>query len=108
MSAILFNPQCIKNYTCSYYWWLFYNLDLKKNERDYINFCRQISYVVCSVGNSHWPASPRRTTLVMEEDREFLLIFLQSYVYELRFKAWGPTTFLTEFQTLFVWLYEID
>ena len=27
-------------------------------------------------------------------------IFLQFYVYDLRFKAWGPTTFLTEFQTL--------
>ena len=30
----------------------------------------------------------------------FLLIFLQFYVYDLRFKAWGLTTFLTEFQTL--------
>ena len=30
----------------------------------------------------------------------FLLIFLQFYVYDLRFKTWGPTTFLTEFQTL--------
>ena len=30
----------------------------------------------------------------------FLLIFLQFYVYDLRFKAWGPTTFRTEFQTL--------
>ena len=32
--------------------------------------------------------------------RNFLLIFLQFYVYNLRFKAWGPTTFSTEFQTL--------
>ena len=32
--------------------------------------------------------------------RNFLLIFLQFYAYDLRFKAWGPTTFLTEFQTL--------
>ena len=32
--------------------------------------------------------------------RNFLLIFLQFYVYDLRFKAWGPTTCLTEFQTL--------
>ena len=31
-----------------------------------------------------------------------LLIFLQFYVYDLRFKAGGPTTFLTEFQTLYV------
>ena len=31
---------------------------------------------------------------------KFLLIFLQFYVYDLRFKAWGPTTFLAEFQTL--------
>ena len=31
---------------------------------------------------------------------DFLLIFLQFYVYDFRFKAWGPTTFLTEFQTL--------
>ena len=30
----------------------------------------------------------------------FLLIFLQFYVYNLWFKAWGPTTFLTEFPTL--------
>ena len=29
-----------------------------------------------------------------------LLIFLQFYVYDLRSKAWGPTTFWTEFQTL--------
>ena len=35
----------------------------------------------------------RRTT-------DFLLIFLRFYVYGLRFKVWGPTTFLTEFQTL--------
>ena len=31
---------------------------------------------------------------------KFLLIFLQSYVYNSRFKVWGPTTFLAEFQTL--------
>ena len=30
----------------------------------------------------------------------FLLIFLQFYVYDLRFKTWGATTFLIEFQTL--------
>ena len=30
----------------------------------------------------------------------FLLIFLQFYVYDLRFKPLGPTTFLTEFPTL--------
>ena len=30
----------------------------------------------------------------------FLLIFLWFYVYDLRFKTWGPTTFLTEFPTL--------
>ena len=58
-------------------------------------------YVICGVGNFHRPANPRPTTL--EEDRElFLLIFLQFYVYGLRFKAWGPTTFLTEFQTLLI------
>ena len=32
----------------------------------------------------------------------FLLIFLQFYVNDLRFKPWGPTTFFTEFQTLCV------
>ena len=58
-------------------------------------------YVICGVGNFHRPANPRPTTL--EEDRElFLLIFLQFYVYGLRFKAWGPTTFFTEFQTLLI------
>ena len=31
---------------------------------------------------------------------KFMLIFLQFHVYDLWFKAWGPTTFLTEFQTL--------
>ena len=30
----------------------------------------------------------------------FLLIFLQFYVYDLRFKTWGPITFLADFQTL--------
>ena len=30
----------------------------------------------------------------------FLLIFLHFYVDDLRFKTWGPTTFLNEFQTL--------
>ena len=34
----------------------------------------------------------------------FLVIFLQFYVYDLKFKAWGPTTFLTEFQTLIVYI----
>ena len=29
-----------------------------------------------------------------------LLIFIQFYVYDWRFKLWGPTTFLTEIQTL--------
>ena len=28
----------------------------------------------------------------------FLLIFLQFYVYDMRFKAWGPTTFLQSFK----------
>ena len=35
--------------------------------------------------------------------RKFLLIFLQFYVYDLRFKVWGPTTILTEFQTLIIY-----
>ena len=34
----------------------------------------------------------------------FLLIFLQFHVYDLRFKAWGPTTFLTEIQTVLPWV----
>ena len=32
-------------------------------------------------------------TQLWRRSRKFLLIFLQFYVYELRFKAWGPTTF---------------
>ena len=30
--------------------------------------------------------------------RNFMLIFLQFYVYDLRFKPWGPTTFLLSFK----------
>ena len=30
----------------------------------------------------------------------FLLIFRKFYVYDLRFKVWGPITFLTDFETL--------
>ena len=44
-------------------------------------------------------ASPRPTTL--EEDRELFVDFIQFHVYDFSFKAWGPTNFLTEFQTLY-------
>ena len=43
---------------------------------------------------------PVRGRQLWRRTGNFLLIFLQFYVYDLRFKAWGPTTFLTEFQTL--------
>ena len=64
--------------------------------RGRINWFPQMN--IASVGNSYRSASLRPTAL--EEDRELLLIFLQFYVNDLRFKAWGPRTFLTEFQTL--------
>ena len=54
-----------------------------------------------SVGNSHRSASPKPTTL--EEDQELFLIFLQFYVYDLRFKPWGPTTFLSFKHWLQAW-----
>ena len=44
--------------------------------------------------------SPVRGRQLWTRTGNFLLIFLQFYAYDLRFKAWGPTTFLTEFQTL--------
>ena len=43
---------------------------------------------------------PVRDRQLWRRTGNFLLIFLQFYVYVLRFKAWGPTTFLTKFQTL--------
>ena len=44
---------------------------------------------------------PVRGRQLWRRTGNFLLIFLQFYVYDLRFKQWGPTTFLTEFQTLY-------
>ena len=46
--------------------------------------CSLRSLLSSSVVNSHRSVSPRPTTL---------LIFLQFYVHDLRFKAWGLTTF---------------
>ena len=43
---------------------------------------------------------PVRGRQLWRRTGNILLIFPQLYVYDLRFKAWGPTTFLTEFQTL--------
>ena len=43
---------------------------------------------------------PVRGRQLWRRTENFLLIFLQFCVYDLRFKAWGPTTFFTEFQTL--------
>ena len=66
-----------------------------------LTHCGQVTFgTVDSVGNFHRSTGPRPKTL--EEDRKFFLIFLQFYVYHLRFKAWGLKTFLTEFQTLTV------
>ena len=43
---------------------------------------------------------PVRGRQLWRRTGNFLLIFLWFYVYDLRFKTWGPTTFLTEFPTL--------
>ena len=43
---------------------------------------------------------PVRGRQLWRRTGNFLLIFLQFNVYDLRFKPWGPTTFLTEFPTL--------
>ena len=53
-----------------------------------------------SVGNSHRSVSRRLT--ILKEDWEFLLIFLQFCVDDLRFKLWGPTTAWIGFQTLVI------
>ena len=53
-----------------------------------------------SVGNFQRSAGPRLTTL----EGNWELIFLQFYVYHLRFKAWEPTTFLLSFKH-WVWQY---
>ena len=45
---------------------------------------------------------PVRGRQLWRRTGNFLLIFLQYYVYDLRFKPWGPITFLTEFQTLHI------
>ena len=54
----------------------------------------QLLTITNSVGNSHRSVGlrPWRRT------ENFLLIFLQFYVYDLRFKAWGPTTFWLSFK----------
>ena len=44
---------------------------------------------------------PVRGRQLWRRTGNFLLNFLWFYVYDLRFKAWGPTTFLTEFPTLY-------
>ena len=49
--------------------------------------------VLTSVGNSTGP--PVRDRQLWRRTGNFLLFFLQFYVYDLRFMAWGPTTFLT-------------
>ena len=43
---------------------------------------------------------PVRGRQLWRRTSNFLLIFLQFWVYDLRFKPRGPTTFSTEFQTL--------
>ena len=43
---------------------------------------------------------PVRGRQLRRRTGKFLLIFLQFHVHDLGFKARGPTTFLTEFQTL--------
>ena len=49
-----------------------------------------------SVGNS-LTGPPVRGRKLWRRTGNFLLIILQFHVYDLSFKAWGPTTFLTEF-----------
>ena len=48
---------------------------------------------------------PVRGRQLWRRTGNFLLIFLWFYVYDLRFKTWGPTTFLTEFPTLNIYLF---
>ena len=57
-----------------------------------------ISYAVLEIPKG----LPVRGRQLWRRARNFLLIFLQFYAYDLRFKPWGPTTFLTEFQTLVI------
>ena len=45
---------------------------------------------------------PVRGRQLWRRTGNFSLIFLWFYVYDLRFKTWGPTTFLTEFPTLYI------
>ena len=45
---------------------------------------------------------PVRGRQLWRRTGNFMIIFLQFYASVLRFKPWGPTTFLTEFQTLLV------
>ena len=47
---------------------------------------------------------PVRGRQLWRRTGNFSLIFLWFYVYDLRFKTWGPTTFLTEFPTLNIWV----
>ena len=48
---------------------------------------------------------PVRGQQLWRRTRNFLLIFLQFYVYDLQFKVWGPPTFFTEFQMLLQGVY---
>ena len=49
-----------------------------------------------------WKFAPVRGQRFWRRTGIFLKKFFRFYVYDLRFKAWGPTTFLIEFQTLIV------
>ena len=74
-----------------------------------VTFFKSHSYSTCVItAELQWyhpvleipTGPPVRGRQLWRRTGNFLLIFLWFYVYDLRFKAWGPTTFLTEFPTL--------
>ena len=48
---------------------------------------------------------PVRSRQLWRRTGNFLLIFLQFNVYDLRFKPWGPTTFWLSFQHCILWIH---
>ena len=66
---------------------------------------KDFNYLI-DINVEEWPVleiptgPPVRGRQLWMRTGNFMLIFLQFHVYDLWFKAWGPTTFLTEFQTL--------
>ena len=65
-------------------------------EFDFSNMFHFLLFLI-SVGNSHSSAGPKLATL-LEEDGKLFVDFSSIYVYDVRFKAWGPTTFWQSFK----------